>query len=81
MSVLFSRFTPEALNILSQKKSGNYVVLLGDPNYSPPLMEYRELFGVGLLQRRNDVDPLGHFKIVAENKEAKVRKRKCSTEN
>jgi len=47
-------FTPEALDILKSKKSGQYVILEANPNYKPPELEYREVYGVVFAQRRND---------------------------
>jgi phosphoribosylaminoimidazolecarboxamide formyltransferase/IMP cyclohydrolase len=48
----------EALSVLARKRGGKYVVLRVDPEYEPPEMEMREVFGVALEQRRNDV-PIG----------------------
>jgi phosphoribosylaminoimidazolecarboxamide formyltransferase / IMP cyclohydrolase len=42
-----------ALEILSKKKSGNYIVLQMNPDYEPPAMEQRELFGFSFEQQRN----------------------------
>ncbi len=46
-------FEPEALEILKQKKGGNYLVLKMDPDYQPPAVEKRELFGFTFEQDRN----------------------------
>eukprot|EP01123_Difflugia_compressa_P002078 TRINITY_DN12802_c0_g1_i1.p1 TRINITY_DN12802_c0_g1~~TRINITY_DN12802_c0_g1_i1.p1 ORF type:complete len:413 (+),score=88.90 TRINITY_DN12802_c0_g1_i1:37-1239(+) len=48
-------FSPEALEILKAKKSGGYVILEANPNYKPPEIEYREVYGVVFAQRRNQV--------------------------
>ena len=48
-------FEPKALEILMKKKGGRYIVLQGDPSYQPPEVEYKEVFGVGFQQKRNDV--------------------------
>ena len=48
-------YTEAALAILKQKKAGAYIVLKADPNYQPPSIEYRELFGVCFAQHRNQV--------------------------
>jgi len=48
-------YAPEALEILSAKKGGNFIVLQADPNYSAPENEYREVFGMGFMQKRNDI--------------------------
>lgn len=47
-------YEPEALEILSKKKSGNFIVLKANPGFKPPQNEYREVFGQGFMQRRND---------------------------
>jgi phosphoribosylaminoimidazolecarboxamide formyltransferase/IMP cyclohydrolase len=45
----------EALSILSRKKEGTYVVLEMDPDYEPAPIQSRDIFGVTLEERRNDV--------------------------
>ena len=47
-------YEPKALDILKEKKNGGYLVLQMDPDFSPPELEQRELFGFVLEQRRND---------------------------
>jgi phosphoribosylaminoimidazolecarboxamide formyltransferase/IMP cyclohydrolase len=47
-------FEGRALEILKAKKGGGYIVLQGDPGYVPPAEEFKEVFGVGFSQRRND---------------------------
>jgi phosphoribosylaminoimidazolecarboxamide formyltransferase/IMP cyclohydrolase len=46
-------YAPEALEILKTKKNGTYLILQIDPDYEPPEMEGRDIFGVTLQQRRN----------------------------
>ncbi len=46
-------YEPEALEVLRSKQSGSYVILQIDPDYEPPEMEYRDLFGFRLEQKRN----------------------------
>ena len=46
-------FEPTALEILTTKKKGAYLILQIDPDYEPPELESREVFGFGLRQRRN----------------------------
>lgn len=53
--VIAAGFTPEALEILSKKKGGKYLVLQMDENYVPAAEETRTLYGVQLTQHRNDV--------------------------
>jgi len=47
-------YEPEALEILKQKKQRTYTILKMDPNYEPPEMEYRDVFGFRLEQSRNN---------------------------
>lgn len=47
-------YEPKALEILSEKKDGKYLILEIDPAYEPGPTEHREVFGVTLEQRRND---------------------------
>jgi phosphoribosylaminoimidazolecarboxamide formyltransferase/IMP cyclohydrolase len=47
-------YEPKALDILRQKRGGGYRVLRIDPDYEPPEMERRQVFGLTLEQRRND---------------------------
>lgn len=44
-----------ALEILQSKKQGNYLIMKADPDYAPPEVEYREIFGVGFAQKRNNL--------------------------
>merc|ERR1711904_428599 len=47
-------FQPEALEILKQKKGGKFIVLKANKDFEPPTMEYRTIFGMGFMQKRND---------------------------
>jgi phosphoribosylaminoimidazolecarboxamide formyltransferase/IMP cyclohydrolase len=47
-------YEPKALEILSAKKDGRYVVIEIDPSYEAGPTEHREVFGVTIEQRRND---------------------------
>ena len=49
-------FEPEALDILKSKKKGGYLIFEMDPDYEPPEIERRELFGFRLEQMRNNVE-------------------------
>lgn len=64
-------YEPGALEILSSKKKGAYVVLEADPEFTPPEMERRELFGVEFAQGRNDapITPALFENVVTERKE------------
>jgi len=50
-------YTPEALDILKQKKGGKYLVLQIDPDYVPEPVETRTMFGMKLQQERNNAIP------------------------
>lgn len=52
--IIASGFEAEALELLKQKKGGAFIVLECSSDFSPPPFEYRELFGLGLVQKRND---------------------------
>ena len=53
--IIAPAFTPEALEILKSKRGGNYLVLKMNPDYEPPAVETKQVFGVTFEQRRNDV--------------------------
>ncbi len=58
-------YEPEALEILRSKKKGNFLILKMDPDYTPPAVEQREVFGLTLQQERNDVQVTAdHFKNI-----------------
>lgn len=52
--VIAPGYEPEALELLKAKKKGKYCVLQIDPNYNPPSMEKRQVYGITLEQKRND---------------------------
>jgi len=64
-------YDDEALSILKQKKNGRYLVIEIDENYEPPESETKEVFGITLQQRRNDVVPDYSIleNIVTDNRE------------
>lgn len=47
-------YEPDALEILRQKKKGNYIIIEIDPDYSPPELELRQVFGVWFEQNHNN---------------------------
>jgi phosphoribosylaminoimidazolecarboxamide formyltransferase/IMP cyclohydrolase len=53
--VIAPAYTPEALELLSKKKAGKYLVLQIDESYNPQPVETRTVYGVSLQQGRNDV--------------------------
>lgn len=52
--VIAPGYSAEALEILSKKKGGKYLVLQMDPDYVPGPEETRTVFGITLQQHRND---------------------------
>jgi len=52
--VIAPGYTPEALDILRDKKGSKYVILEIDPDYQPGEVERREVYGITFEQRRND---------------------------
>ncbi len=55
--VIAPGFEPEALEILRQKKGGGYRVLQIDPDYEPPALEQRQVFGITFEQQRHTAVP------------------------
>lgn len=53
--VIAPGYSPEALEILTRKKGGKYLVLQVDPDYEPASAEARTVYGITLTQHRNDV--------------------------
>lgn len=69
--VIAPSYTQEALEILKQKKKGNYNVIQIDPNYVPNEIEYKQVYGVTFEQGRNNIqiDESLLTNIVSKNKE------------
>lgn len=57
--VIAPNFTPEALEILREKRKGTYNILKVDPNYRPEAIERKQVFGVTFEQGRNEIDLTG----------------------
>lgn len=53
--VIAPDYTPEALDILKQKRKGTYNVIQIDANYVPAPIERRQIFGITFEQGRNDI--------------------------
>ncbi len=69
--VIAPGYTEEALEILRQKKNGNYNVIEIDPSYRPAPTEHKEVFGITFEQGRNEL-PINDellSNIVTENKD------------
>ena len=69
--VIAPGYTEKALEILRQKKNGNYNVIEIDPEYEPKKLERKEVFGITFEQGRNElvIDDDFFSNIVTENKE------------
>jgi len=52
--IIAPSYDPEALEILSKKKKGKYVVIQIDPAYEAGPIEKREVYGISFEQHRND---------------------------
>ena len=68
--VIAPGYTEEALEILKQKKKGNYNVIEIDPDYVPAPLEHKQVFGVTFEQGRQElaIDDELISNIVTENK-------------
>jgi phosphoribosylaminoimidazolecarboxamide formyltransferase/IMP cyclohydrolase len=64
-------YTPEALEILCQKKKGNYNVIEIDPQYVPQPVEHKQVFGITFEQGRQElpIDDALISNIVTKNKD------------
>ena len=69
--VIAPGYEPEALEILKEKKKGNYNVIQIDPDYVPDPIEHKEVFGITFERGRNELKIDNDFfsNIVTENKE------------
>lgn len=69
--VIAPGYTEEALEILHQKKKGNYNVIQIDPDYVPDPIERKQVYGVTFEQGRQElaIDDQLISNIVTENKE------------
>lgn len=57
--VIAPDYTPEALEILREKRKGTYCVIKIDPAYKPAPIETKQVFGVSFEQGRNEIDLTG----------------------
>ena len=69
--VIAPGYEPEALELLKQKKKGNYAIIEIDSNYEPAPIEHKEVFGITFEQGRNElvIDDELLSNVVTENKE------------
>ncbi len=54
--VIAPGYTPEALEMLREKRGGSYSIIKINPEYSPAPTERRQVFGVTFEQGRNNID-------------------------
>ncbi|MBR6121473.1 MAG: phosphoribosylaminoimidazolecarboxamide formyltransferase [Prevotella sp.] len=69
--VIAPSFSPEALDILRQKRKGTYNVIQIDPAYRPDPIERKQVFGITFEQGRNEIrldDPALFENIPTKNK-------------
>ncbi len=64
-------YEPEALEMLKEKKKGAYAIIEMDPNFVPPEIEHKEVFGITFEQGRNELNINKEFfdNIVTKNKD------------
>ena len=64
-------YEPEALELLKDKKKGNYAIIEIDPDYAPKELERKEVFGITFEQGRNElvIDDEFFSNVVTENKD------------
>lgn len=64
-------YEPEALELLKEKKKGNYAIIQIDENYVPNPIERKEVYGITFEQGRNELNIDDDFfsNVVTENKE------------
>ncbi|MBR0102913.1 MAG: phosphoribosylaminoimidazolecarboxamide formyltransferase [Selenomonadaceae bacterium] len=53
--VIAPAYTSKALEVLKSKRKGNYLVLKVNPDYEPPAVETKKIFGVTFEQQRNAI--------------------------
>lgn len=69
--VIAPDYTPEALEILKDKRKGTYNVIKIDPNYVPEPVEHKQVYGITFEQGRNEIklnDPKLFENIPTQNK-------------
>ena len=69
--VIAPDYTPEALQILREKRKGTYNVIKMDPAYRPEPVERKQVFGITFEQGRNEIrldDPALFENVPTQNK-------------
>lgn len=69
--VIAPGYDPDALELLKQKKKGNYNIIEIDPDYVPAALEHKQVYGISFEQGRNELNIDKDFfsNVVTENKE------------
>ncbi len=69
--VIAPGYEPEALEILKEKRKGNYNIVKIDPNYRPEPVEHKDVFGITFEQGRNEfkISPELLKNVVTANKD------------
>ena len=69
--VIAPGYTEEAMELLMQKKKGNYNIIQIDPSYVPAEIEKKQVYGITFEQGRNELDINGDLlsNVVTKNKE------------
>lgn len=69
--VIAPGYEPEALEILKQKKKGNYNIIQIDKDYKPDPIEHKQVFGITFEQGRNElkIDENLFANVVTQKKE------------
>ena len=77
--VIAPGYEPEALEILKEKKKGNYNVIQIDPEYQPAALEHKDVYGITFEQGRNElkIDDDFFANIVTENKDCLLYTSRC----
>ncbi|KAK3715316.1 bifunctional phosphoribosylaminoimidazolecarboxamide formyltransferase/IMP cyclohydrolase [Vermiconidia calcicola] len=70
--IIAPAYQQDALDILSKKKGGKYLVLQIDRTYTPPAQESRTAYGITLTQHRNDamITPQNTFNTIIVPKDS-----------
>jgi len=54
--IIAPSYSPKALEILKAKRKGSYLVIKMNPDYEPPAIETKQVFGVTFEQKHNDIE-------------------------
>jgi len=66
--IIAPSYSKEALDILRNKRKGNYLIIQIDPNYLPNEIERKKVYGITFEQKRNDIKITEDFmKVIPTN--------------